>query len=117
MSLHSDSDSDSSFGFMVLLPSEFAIPVLLILVLILIGTCVYENENEPEWRASAERAVVTWTRKAHAADDVKLLQCRREAGAVFHCDLSIAAIPKGPRQVVTVDCDGAKPGQCEACSE
>lgn len=116
MSLHDDVDSDSPFGCLFVLPPIIGIPLLIVLVLFVIGTCLYEDDMEPEWQAAAKAEVVTRAAKAYATDDVKLLQCRRDGGSIFHCDLSVGQGDQ-PRKVITADCDGAQPGRCEACND
>ena len=118
MSLHSSGSSGRGGGlnFLVLLPPEIGIPVIIVVLLVGIFTAVHDSNKEPQWRAVAERNIVAWASKAYVTDDVKLLQCRREKGAIFHCDLSIGQGDQ-LRKVVTADCDGSKPGRCEACNE
>lgn len=114
MSLHNSGSGGG--GFLFLLPPWLAIPVIIVALLIWGFTAANESHKEPEWRAVAERDIVTWASKAYVTDDVKLLQCRRDMGAVFHCDLSVGQGDQ-PRKIVTADCDGSEPGRCEACNE
>lgn len=98
-------------------PGCVVVSIAFVFVISWIANCAESDlKRDPEWRASAETESVEWASYAYGTDNVRLLKCRMDGRSTYHCDLSIGQGDQ-LRKVVTADCDGSKPGHCEACND